>query len=157
MLPSPFPLSGTSTSVVKAAVPSGECDLCCSGSSAWGQLWHRELALGLSLCTDLLRGPDGCLVSCLGFSEVFLFNWLDFFFLSRNSRIFTLNSKGLSLLRSVRRKWLLMLSVMSFWQRAWVADCCLQGDDGSEHLHSHAFLPQQAGGVGRRTPGPCSS
>lgn len=71
--PLPVPLSGASTSIAKAAVPSSEFDLCCSGSSAWGQLWPRELGLGVSLCTDLIRGPDGCLVSCLGFSRVF---WL---------------------------------------------------------------------------------
>lgn len=36
-------------------------------------------------------------------------------------------------------------------------DYCLQGGDGSEHLPCHGFLPQQAGGVGRGTPRPCSS
>lgn len=72
MPPSPFPLSGASKSIVKAAVPSHEFDLCCSGSSAWGQLWPKELELGVSLCTDLFRGPDGCLVSCLGFSGFFV-------------------------------------------------------------------------------------
>lgn len=72
MPPSPFPLSGASKGIVKAAVPSREFDLCCSGSSAWGQLWPKELELGVSLCTDLFRGPDGCLVSCLGFSGFFV-------------------------------------------------------------------------------------
>ena len=70
---SPFPLSGASTSIVKAAIPSCEFDLHCSGSSAWGQLWPRELGLEVSLCTDLFRRPDGCLLSCPGFSGFFVF------------------------------------------------------------------------------------
>lgn len=67
-----FPLSGASTSIVKAAIPSCEFDLCCLGFSAWGQCWPRELGLGVSLCTDLFRSPDDCLVSCSGFSGFFV-------------------------------------------------------------------------------------
>lgn len=63
-----LPLSGASTSIVKAAIPSCEFDLCCLGSSALAQ----RAGAGVSLCTDLLRDPDVCLVSCLGFSGVFV-------------------------------------------------------------------------------------
>lgn len=148
MSPSLFPLSGASTSIVKAAIPSCELDLHCLGFSAWGQCWPRELGLGVSLCTDLL----GVLI-LPGILSRFLwaFCLVGWFCSSyqENSRIFALSSKRLSASRLVRRK---PFSVTSFWQRGCVVDYCLQGGDGSEHLLCRGFLPQQAGGIGRGNP-----
>lgn len=144
------PLSGASTSIVKAAIPSCEFDLHYLGFSAWGQCWPRELGLGVSLCTDLLR----CLVLCPGFYGVFCsVGWFCSSY-QENSRIFALSSKRLSASRLVRRK---LFSVTSFWQRGCVVGYCLQGGDGSEHLLCHGFLSEQAGGSGRGTLRPCSS
>lgn len=42
----------------------------------------QRTGLGVSLCTDLLRSADDCLVSCPGFYG-FLFSWLVLFLLSR--------------------------------------------------------------------------
>lgn len=72
MPPSLFSLSGASMSIVKAAIPSCEFDLRCLGFSAWGQCWPREMGLVVSLCTDVLRSPDDCLVSCPGFYGFFV-------------------------------------------------------------------------------------
>lgn len=108
-----FPLCGTTTSVVKAAIPSCEFDLCCWGSSAWTQCWPRELGWGF-LCALTC---SGVLMIAWYPVQVFMGFYLVGWFCScyqENYRMFALSSKRLSASRLVRKK---LLSVTSFWQR----------------------------------------